>query len=1040
MIGEVLVEQGKFSEALEHHTQYLDMARSLKNAVTEQRALATLGWTYLTMSQSDPANLQKALKYSAKCLKAVSRIPSKDVEKGERSQMTGRAQENIGKVHWRLGSSVEAEKSFSEAEENFRGHRHWDDLHRLAVTRAGLILEAGSEMNEALRQCRVSAEAAQKLREPLCNEASVESLITMFKVNLVMKQFDDAEGCLIKARTYKVERGLMKQVEQHLKMMTVISRGLDKISKCDSSSILTHLPYEQIADALIKFEGTPAEKRRVLELALEYYTMAFSRASNEGSMECLPALNNSVAKTYEDLRDFDNALAFYEKQFELERGSPEDQCVTWSSIAMVRESMKSSYEVVMEARSSWLDLALSLGNRRQELEALQEMFRYQRDSGHMAEAEETMSRIEKIGGIVEDEIGGCSQGSVSSEASDKFPEVSLSDLDPPRVETSKVARRTPPEYLKKNKLGESPLHVEIQRPGRENKIKDMIERGHPLEVEDNAGWTPLGDAVGKMNISYVRIITEAGAILDHRNNEGETPLIAACQHGFLDGAEHLLECGAKVDIKTKKGDTALGYLKNHLKDGRMPDCHEDYRRPGVMERLESLVSRIEKKFTNLGLSTEVTLPLDQDSPALEDLYNGNCFSDDDMDRTLVNDINDPPLFCSTQRNRIRSPSPSSTSSLGSPVSRSPIRATQMYQEAITNIGSSRNVLQTVPSTRTPVLYKRSTNAGVNIGDDDWLVDDISDSKKRKRPSTIEEVNGRNSVNGTKKSKNIENQAPAIDLTSSPTLKPVRNRLSMTKNKRAKQPLISSLLPRSRTPSPLPDLAGQASPPGWTVSELPPAPTQAPSVTSVKILVNREKLYVPVTDPSLTVSWLAKEAATRYWRLHNMEPVLSLRTDDGAALDPTDPLSHILATCQTISGEVLHWNMKPASEMYRDTCRDLGLPCFKNLSEKLSSMSCSNKLSLRLSLKGRNAEPLFTSLKSNQALRELDLSHCKLEDGLVSQLSKLLPTITNLASLDLSYNLLTSASMSALASVRLASLNDVSGDFRFCFTIFQSKNI
>ena len=91
MIGEVLVEQGKFSEALEHHTQYLDMARTLRNAVTEQRALATLGWTYLTMSQLDPANLQKALKYSAKCLKAVSRIPSKDVEKGERSQMTGRA-------------------------------------------------------------------------------------------------------------------------------------------------------------------------------------------------------------------------------------------------------------------------------------------------------------------------------------------------------------------------------------------------------------------------------------------------------------------------------------------------------------------------------------------------------------------------------------------------------------------------------------------------------------------------------------------------------------------------------------------------------------------------------------------------------------------------------------------------------------------------------------------------------------------------------------------------------------------------------------
>ena len=45
------------------------------------------------------------------------------MEKEERSQMTGRAQENFGKVHWRLGSSVEAEKSFSEAGNNFQGHR-----------------------------------------------------------------------------------------------------------------------------------------------------------------------------------------------------------------------------------------------------------------------------------------------------------------------------------------------------------------------------------------------------------------------------------------------------------------------------------------------------------------------------------------------------------------------------------------------------------------------------------------------------------------------------------------------------------------------------------------------------------------------------------------------------------------------------------------------------------------------------------------------------------------------------------------------------
>ena len=61
-----------------------------------------MNWDRTFMSRSDPANLQYALKYTAKCLKAVSRIPSKDVEKRERYRMTGRAQENIGKIHRRL--------------------------------------------------------------------------------------------------------------------------------------------------------------------------------------------------------------------------------------------------------------------------------------------------------------------------------------------------------------------------------------------------------------------------------------------------------------------------------------------------------------------------------------------------------------------------------------------------------------------------------------------------------------------------------------------------------------------------------------------------------------------------------------------------------------------------------------------------------------------------------------------------------------------------------------------------------------------------
>merc|ERR1712155_49699 len=169
-----------------------------------------------------------------------------------------------------------------------------------------------------------------------------------------------------------------------------------------------------------------------------------------------------------------------------------------------------------------------------------------------------------------------------------------------------------------------------------------------------------------------------------------------------------------------------------------------------------------------------------------------------------------------------------------------------------------------------------------------------------------------------------------------------------------------------------------------------------------------------------------EAAARYCRTLGSEPVLQLRTEDGAALDPRDPLGFIIANFKCIAADVLHWKCKPASEKYRDACRDLGQPSFKNITEKLSSMSSTNALSLRLPLRGHHARPLLSSLRGNLALRDLDLSRCKLEDGVVAGLGPVLPTLPHLASLDLSNNLLTSASISTLAAVSSPSLNKLSG--------------
>ena len=79
-MGEVLADLTKYKEALEQQKQYLAMSRQLQDAVMEQRALATLGRTYMYIAETDQDAYSKARKYLSKCLQAVSRISRKDRE------------------------------------------------------------------------------------------------------------------------------------------------------------------------------------------------------------------------------------------------------------------------------------------------------------------------------------------------------------------------------------------------------------------------------------------------------------------------------------------------------------------------------------------------------------------------------------------------------------------------------------------------------------------------------------------------------------------------------------------------------------------------------------------------------------------------------------------------------------------------------------------------------------------------------------------------------------------------------------------------
>ena len=1005
------MEKGEYSKGLKYNEEYLRRSRDLQDAVLEQRALANLGWTYYTMAISDKEMFSQALRHFNKSLKAVGKISPTSLSRKELSEMRGRAFENIGKTYFVLEEKDHAEKHFKEAEVLFREFRLWSDLLRLTDTRANQILESASNSNlaTALDQANKALEAAQKVGY----EAEVEALCTIFKVHLLKRDFHEARKRLSEARNLKA--GDMKRfIDNNLKMMIVIDECQDNIRT--DKGVMSHCHFEKIADTLIQYESSGEERNKVLEISIEYYKKAYKRANEEGSTESLSSLNNSIAKTYGDMQDHDRALEYFEKQCKLDRDKPEDYCIALSNTAMTKESLKRTYDEVLELKEKWLDVATRSKLRSQQCEALQEILRYQRDNNRDEELRRTEARMEELGVSVSDREMSCSQG---SDVSDKFPDIDLDREEEARVDQKRIAKRTPAEYTKTNNKGEYPLHLQLQRAGQRNKIITMIERGHPLEVKDNAGWSPLGEATGQMNLDYVKILVEAGANINQCNNNGETPLLVAAMRGWLDGIEYLLDQGAKVDIKSTRGENCLSFLNGHIAEGRKGD-DPSYHRPRVMERLEAAARRVGQIFENLGLSTNVPAPLESDSPSLEDDLDYN-------DLTLIQD-NIPPSYTSTQKRR-RSPSPCSSPRSPSPLSRtlrasSPLPGRRMYQEAMESLKSSG--ARTLPE----IAPKASNQRGAEEFSDDWLVDDVRDNKKkRRRQSLIDERTIGGSNRKTRVKENIEPavaSSPPIDLTS-PILKPSRTsgKLKTSRAKSSKQPLISSLITRSRTPSPLPPVSEPSSPQRPEVNQLVPAVPACPAhhpqmsnILKVKVLISGEMFLVLVPDSSLTVGWLAKEAAGRYYRQVGTEPVLRLRTSDGAVLDPGDLVAHIFQPGEQLTADVLHWNTKPAAQKYEDACRELGVTCYKNIRGSLVNMSSNNNLSLRLSMKAHHVRPLFRSLRGNSGLRELELSQCKLGDEEVRLLGEILPTISHLASLNLSYNMMTDISLTLLSRLQL----------------------
>lgn len=95
--------------------------------------------------------------------------------------------------------------------------------------------------------------------------------------------------------------------------------------------------------------------------------------------------------------------------------------------------------------------------------------------------------------------------------------------------------------------------------GDVERVKELLDSGVYVDVQDMDGWTPLMWAAQDNNVEMINTLIEAGADLNMIDYYEETALIKAIYNNNIDAINILLQSGAEVDMVDYSGRTPLIY-------------------------------------------------------------------------------------------------------------------------------------------------------------------------------------------------------------------------------------------------------------------------------------------------------------------------------------------------------------------------------------------------------------------------------------------------------------------------------------------------
>ncbi|XP_017861360.1 PREDICTED: tonsoku-like protein isoform X1 [Drosophila arizonae] len=742
MLGEMFTLLCEYDAAKDHINDYLKIAKRLQNKVEQQRAYATLGRVHLlhgqSLSETSASGAMEQLKLAEKSfLRSLLLIKelSGQISKLEQLDMQARCYLNIGVVKEHMEEFEASIEYIDKAIKISKTHDLFELTHLCYISMSLLYNCKKNDAASALRYCNMAQEVAKRLPNKV--KKICETLITKSEILISAGDFASVKQILTKAyKKHSPDENDRATIERSLRVVVKICQTLDELVLTSSVNYakLKDL-YEKLGDGCCHLLN--------YEKAIDYYKKMLENAELNGERgKSLVPIYVSLYQTYKDNKQYDKALEYLWKEYELNQDMPGEAFTTLCSIAEICELLAQPFWTIHDVYQKALRQAAKAdesSSAKLEKIALVRLHKLQLKH-KMTMLAENLEADAKAKGInlaeeaakldededAESDVPAALQQNTpdwgddvdldaltDSDASD------LDETDKPRPQRITRGNRT--LTIKRNNKGETQLH-QACIAGNLELARRLIEQGHTVNVRDHAGWLPLHEACNHGHRDIVELLLDKGATVAINDKggtscDGITPLYDACANGYLDVAELLLERGADATVRTDYNETCIEGLDKWRQSKQLLD--------GEQAQYAQLRETLLRTLSKVGICS-----MRQARP----LTNANAQPSSSASASSEAEEEELELASRTLRRSFNMHNRSG-SSTHSP--RQPSSASKEYRNVMAQLKRPNRTPATYdePSSSTAlnVRQKRAALLDDNEVDaDNWLIDDIGPERKRKR--------------------------------------------------------------------------------------------------------------------------------------------------------------------------------------------------------------------------------------------------------------------------------------------------------------------